>query len=454
MFASNAQTTIFQDDFESGTANWSLNVGGSGQNNWVINNAFTGNLFTSTPTQPGGITNSPESQYLHIYNASACTSGDCQAVFLAASGGDRTAEMANSISTTGITNVSLDFYYLCNGEVSATYGTVDYSTDDGLTWLNTGVEYAGVATWTQESISNPAWDNQANLKFRFHWIESTTGSDPSFSVDEVVVSGMGAANDITTNSPSQMAWCYGTTITDQLDFTATGTYNAGNVYTAEMSDAAGSFAAPTTIGTLASSASGSLTINISIPGSMPAGSGYRVRVVASDPATVGTDNGTDIEIYPETSVTLGTYTDVCVYTPFFPLTGGLPTGGTYSGPGVAAGSFDPAAAGTGTHTITYSYTDGNNCTYSTTETITVDDCLSLGELDNLDFKILPNPVSESFSVESITPIESVRIMDMHGRVIQSYVEGGAYDVSTLSEGVYLVQVALAGQLKTTRLVVR
>ena len=42
-----------------------------------------------------------------------------------------------------------------------------------------------------------------------------------------------------------------------------------------------------------------------------------------------------------------------------------PAGGTFSGTGItdtANGTFDPAIAGTGTHTITYTYTDGNGCT--------------------------------------------------------------------------------------------
>jgi uncharacterized protein (TIGR02145 family) len=45
------------------------------------------------------------------------------------------------------------------------------------------------------------------------------------------------------------------------------------------------------------------------------------------------------------------------------LKGGIPLGGTYSGPGVnpITGIFNPAAAGTGTKTITYSYTNVNLC---------------------------------------------------------------------------------------------
>ena len=50
-----------------------------------------------------------------------------------------------------------------------------------------------------------------------------------------------------------------------------------------------------------------------------------------------------------------------------------PTGGTFSGPGVTGGSWTASDAGVGTHIITYTYTDGNNCTNSTTISVVVND---------------------------------------------------------------------------------
>ncbi|MCC9138774.1 DUF6443 domain-containing protein [Pontibacter silvestris] len=52
------------------------------------------------------------------------------------------------------------------------------------------------------------------------------------------------------------------------------------------------------------------------------------------------------------------------------MTGGSPTGGTYSGPGVSNGVFNPAVAGAGTHTIIYSY-NTNGCNTAASKTITV-----------------------------------------------------------------------------------
>lgn len=73
------------------------------------------------------------------------------------------------------------------------------------------------------------------------------------------------------------------------------------------------------------------------------------------------------------TVTLAPFASVCQSAPPVILTGGLPIGGTYSGPGVSGGQFDPSAAGGGSHTITYSYTDGiTGCSNSATATIQVE----------------------------------------------------------------------------------
>ena len=53
------------------------------------------------------------------------------------------------------------------------------------------------------------------------------------------------------------------------------------------------------------------------------------------------------------------------------MTGGYPIGGSYSGTGVSDSLFDPSIAGVGTHTITYTYNDGNNCVDSAQVDITV-----------------------------------------------------------------------------------
>ncbi len=61
---------------------------------------------------------------------------------------------------------------------------------------------------------------------------------------------------------------------------------------------------------------------------------------------------------------------VCSNLPAFALTGGTPSGGTYSGPGVTGGMFNPATAPAGANVITYSYMAPNTCSSTCTFTIT------------------------------------------------------------------------------------
>lgn len=53
-----------------------------------------------------------------------------------------------------------------------------------------------------------------------------------------------------------------------------------------------------------------------------------------------------------------------------PLTGS-PSGGIFSGTGIIGASFSPVAAGVGTHSITYTYTDANGCTNSQSQQVVV-----------------------------------------------------------------------------------
>jgi gliding motility-associated-like protein len=74
-----------------------------------------------------------------------------------------------------------------------------------------------------------------------------------------------------------------------------------------------------------------------------------------------------ITVNPAPVVNAGSYSPVCVNgTPVNIV--GTPAGGTFSGTGVTANTFNPAS---GTQTITYTYTSAQNCTNSSTSTIQV-----------------------------------------------------------------------------------
>ena len=77
----------------------------------------------------------------------------------------------------------------------------------------------------------------------------------------------------------------------------------------------------------------------------------------------------DVEVFSTPTISFTAPSDLCISAGVQNgLGGGSPVGGVYSGMGVTDDgngmtySFDPMVAGTGVHTITYSYTDGNGCT--------------------------------------------------------------------------------------------
>ena len=144
----------------------------------------------------------------------------------------------------------------------------------------------------------------------------------------------GRKNTISTSAVSPSTYCSGTAVL--VPFTITGTYNPGNIFTAQLSDASGSFSSPVNIGSLTQTSAG--TISATIPSNTTAGAGYRIRVVSSNPAVTGTDNGSNLTVY-------STFTAGAINT----------TGETicYNGDPGTIGSATAASGGNGT--ITYNW---------------------------------------------------------------------------------------------------
>lgn len=454
----NAQTTIFEDNFESGGGNWTLN-GGFGQNVWIINNSYLASAATfgfipDTPNQPGAITNSPNSYYLHIHNLDVEGAlGVSNANFDTGSTSDHSATMTNNISTLAQSNVTISFYYLCAGQSSLSYGNLEYSTNNGSTWLPAGSDYVNTGSWTQSTVTMPEWSNQATLKFRFRWRNGSGGNDPSFSVDDVLITSVagGGGNSITTTTVSEASWCAGTTVNLDVNFNAVGTYTAGNVYTAQLSDASGSFASPTVIGSLASTASGAQVISCTIPNDRPAGTGYRIRVVSSAPATEGTENTSDLIIYALPTVSAGSDQIVCSGTAV-----------TLSGSGAVNYSWDNGVTNgvsftpTTNNTYTVTGTDANGCSNTDQVSVLVEECLGLNELSTSSIQIYPNPATEVFSlnIDNSLVINQLHLVDMNGKVIRELnPQSTSHNISDLSAGVVFVRIITSDGQMVTKLII-
>ncbi len=73
-------------------------------------------------------------------------------------------------------------------------------------------------------------------------------------------------------------------------------YSTGNLFSIELSNASGSFASPTVIGSLTSTVAGQIICTI--PTTVAPGTGYRIRIVSTNAASRMPDNGVNIEIKP------------------------------------------------------------------------------------------------------------------------------------------------------------
>ncbi|MNE20451.1 hypothetical protein D3C80_1135730 [compost metagenome] len=163
---------------------------------------------------------------------------------------------------------------------------------------------------------------------------------------------------------------------------------------------------------------------------------------------------TTITVNPLPTVTFTSpVTTLCENHSPLTLSGGSPTGGTYSGTGVSGGVLNPATAGAGNHAILYSYTDGNGCEDDATFTIVVDDCLGLNE-NGQDFglAIYPNPTNGKFTMNTQSGVDFsiVNVVDVQGKEVRyesSKISAQTIEVdfSNQVNGVYFVKGLIDGQ---------
>ena len=106
---------------------------------------------------------------------------------------------------------------------------------------------------------------------------------------------MGRSSYISITNIAGSPFCVGSAVSIPFEYSPSDIFD-GSTFTAQLSNASGSFSSPVSMGTILSDLSGSQTINTTIPISTAAGSGYRIRVVSNSPAITGSDNGSDIII--------------------------------------------------------------------------------------------------------------------------------------------------------------
>lgn len=125
--------------------------------------------------------------------------------------------------------------------------------------------------------------------FTFAALSNKTGVSNSGNLHTIIGLSMGTVATSFCVTPTQ-----GEPLIIPFTYSPTGLYT-GN-FTAQLSNAAGSFAAPTSIGLVASNNTGSQSISAIIPANTPQGSNYRIRIASSVPNVQSADNGANITI--------------------------------------------------------------------------------------------------------------------------------------------------------------
>lgn len=150
-------------------------------------------------------------------------------------------------------------------------------TNSDLLRIYDGANTAAPLLGTYTGISSPGIVTSSGNQLLFVWTSSSS----------VVASGWRANIACVTNVPmvgtlSAGSFCAGSNLS--IPFTSP-TQTAGNVFTAQLSDASGQFTNPVAIGTL--TATGSGQIDATLPANLSQSGNYRIRIVASNPATSG-----------------------------------------------------------------------------------------------------------------------------------------------------------------------
>ncbi|MCJ8292279.1 MAG: T9SS type A sorting domain-containing protein [Crocinitomicaceae bacterium] len=220
-----AQTILFEEDFESTLDPFfQLNSGQlngattSGLTKWVVDDLYTGGIIEiqniqlpfpmidtipDTPNQPAGIAGGGNSNYLHMSQQEANTQGVMCASYIWTSDswnvqvpslGSSYFTRTQGINTMGMTDVTLSFWWL--GGLTPSYGEIYYSLNAGNTWILVQTGMGDQATWTEETITDPAWDNLAgSIWFGFHYLIASDNApgggyldvDTGFSIDDIKV---------------------------------------------------------------------------------------------------------------------------------------------------------------------------------------------------------------------------------------------------------------------------
>ncbi len=290
------QIQLYVEDFEGVNPPFALNDTGigtnSGTNKWIVNDNYTGaptypNTISQDSTNFGTIFGAPDSRYLHIHDS---VSGITNCNFNPNAASDRFAHLTNGFCTLAMTDVKVVFFYIAEADsINANpnaYGELLYSIDNGP-WTSTGTQYRSQKRWKYEQVSNPAFDNVSNLRIGFRWVNNGTAqaTTSSFGIDDIQV--VGTYDDV--NNPVEITAvdvfpdpiCQLNNLIIQWQLSTPMCFGTFRI---QLSNGIGNFNNPTDLGVFNISNQANGFIAATIPGNIPPGTCYRIRLNRVSPA--------------------------------------------------------------------------------------------------------------------------------------------------------------------------
>ncbi|MFM2135832.1 MAG: hypothetical protein RL021_1232, partial [Bacteroidota bacterium] len=273
------------------------------------------------------------------------------------------ANSGTSVSVTGLSNGTQ--YYVAVFEYNGNGGGINYLTSTypsaSATPIGIAVtltadistfcsgETATLLAHVNDSVVAYLWTPDTNLAAFDSVAYVTPASSRTYTITVFDTNGCSsfASVSLTVNpTPTVTLGSFSNTCTNSPPVTLSGGSPSGGTYSGQN----------VTGTTFYSSISGTFSI---------------IYTYTNSSGCTGSDTST-IRVNSAPAVTLSSISSKCLNVAPFQLTGGSPSGGTYSGPGVTSNTFYPLIAGVGSHTIVYTYTStSTGCSNTATRSLTV-----------------------------------------------------------------------------------
>ena len=338
------------------------------------------------------------------------------------------------------------------------YNWTFYTSPDGVTWTAqaagaqnypadaNNTTYSAPPLTTAKTVALAGVNIASGSTYYLRWTQVGVGGTASGAtngqaagLDDVTLTPTLAGGttptptaSISTGTVSPTSYCVTNATGSALSvpFTTTGTL--AGTYSVQLSDANGAFPVSATAGIIGSGTTS--PIAATIPAGTPSGAGYRVRVLNSDPATIGTASASPLAVSqaptsnpvtvtpsaPQTVVTTGTGATLTANTSAtatFAWQYGTSTGGPYTALAGASGT---------TYTVRGADLPGAGTYYLVAQATTTSACGSLTTTSD--------PVTVTVTAPAPTPALSVSVASLPAfanvaggaaSLLQSFTVGGA-----------------------------